>query len=142
MKAIDRPFTKIINGTMQFVIPVFQRDYNWTEGNCEQLWKDVLRIAHDPSDRGHFLGSVVYVPTGDSAAGFTRWLLIDGQQRLTTLTLLLAALRDHIVESEWTGSVDGPTAKRKQPHPDIYLQEYLLQNTVEMVELNLPRDTH
>ena len=70
MKAIDRPFTKIINGTMQFVIPVFQRDYNWTEGNCEQLWKDLIRIAQDPTDRGHFLGSVVYVPTGDTAAGF------------------------------------------------------------------------
>lgn len=47
MKAIDRPFTKIINGTMQFVIPVFQRDYSWTEANCDQLWKDVIRIAAD-----------------------------------------------------------------------------------------------
>ena len=74
MKAIDRPFTKIINGTTQFVIPVFQRDYNWTEAECEQLWKDILQIAGDPTDRSHFLGSVVYVSTGDSSAGFTRWL--------------------------------------------------------------------
>src|SRR5688572_6147264 len=103
MKAIDRPFTKIINGTTQVVIPVFQRDYSWSETHCEQLWKDVLQIATDPADRGHFLGSVVYVSTGDSAAGFTRWLLIDGQQRLTTLTLLLAALRDHIQDTGWTG---------------------------------------
>lgn len=110
MKAIDRPFTKIINGTTQFVIPVFQRDYNWTEANCDQLWKDVVRIASDPAERGHFLGSLVYVSTGDSSAGFTRWLLIDGQQRLTTLTLLLTALRDHIEEIGWTGSGDGPTA--------------------------------
>lgn len=49
MKATDRPFTKIINGTTQFVIPVFQRDYSWTEGHCEQLWKDVRRIASDPT---------------------------------------------------------------------------------------------
>ena len=123
MKAIDRPFTKIINGTMQFVIPVFQRDYNWNEANCGQLWKDVLRIAADSTDRGHFLGSVVYVPTGDSAAGFTRWLLIDGQQRLTTLTLLLTALRDHIEETGWIGSEDGPTAKR--------LEAYFLKNVQE-----------
>jgi uncharacterized protein with ParB-like and HNH nuclease domain len=123
MKAIDRPFTKIINGTMQFVIPVFQRDYNWTEANCEQLWKDVLRIAEDSTDRGHFLGSVVYVPTGDSAAGFTRWLLIDGQQRLTTLTLLLTALRDHISDTEWSGSEDGPTVKR--------IDAYFLKNVQE-----------
>ncbi|MFO1159326.1 MAG: DUF262 and DUF1524 domain-containing protein [Reyranellaceae bacterium] len=123
MKAIDRPFTKIINGTMQFVIPVFQRDYTWTEDNCEQLWKDILRIAQDPSDRGHFLGSVVYIATGDSAAGFTRWLLIDGQQRLTTLTLLLTALRDHIADTNWSGSVDGPTANR--------IDAYFLKNLHE-----------
>ena len=97
MKAIDRPFTKIIDGTTQFVIPVFQRDYRWSEAQCEQLWRDILLIAKDETNRGHFMGSVVYVSTGDTSAGFTRWLLIDGQQRLTTLTLLLAALRDHIV---------------------------------------------
>lgn len=123
MKAIDRPFTKIINGTTQFVIPVFQRDYNWTEAECEQLWHDVLAIGSAPADRGHFLGSVVYVSTGDSAAGFTRWLLIDGQQRVTTLTLLMAALRDHIADTGWKGSEDGPTAKR--------VEAYFLKNVQE-----------
>ena len=112
MKAIDRPFTKIINGATQFVIPVFQRDYRWIEAQCEQLWLDILKIAEDETSRGHFMGSVVYVSTGDSTAGFTRWLLIDGQQRMTTLTLLLAALRDHIVETKWMGTKDSPTAKR------------------------------
>jgi uncharacterized protein with ParB-like and HNH nuclease domain/predicted transport protein len=123
MKAIDRPFTKIINGTTQFVIPVFQRDYSWTEAECEQLWKDILQIASDTTERGHFLGSVVYVSTGDSSAGFTRWLLIDGQQRVTTLTLLLTALRDHIREIEWTGTEDGPTVKR--------VEAYFLKNVQE-----------
>jgi len=123
MKAIDRPFTKIINGTMQFVIPVFQRDYSWTEAECEQLWKDVVAISVDTTERSHFLGSVVYVSTGDSSAGFTRWLLIDGQQRVTTVTLLLAALRDHIVDSKWIGGEDGPTAKR--------LDAYFLKNVQE-----------
>jgi uncharacterized protein with ParB-like and HNH nuclease domain/predicted transport protein len=123
MKAIDRPFTKIINGTTQFVIPVFQRDYSWTETQCEQLWKDVLLIASDPTSRGHFMGSVVYVSTGDNSAGFTRWLLIDGQQRVTTLTLLLAALRDHIVDSKWKGSENSPTAKR--------IEAYFLKNVEE-----------
>jgi uncharacterized protein with ParB-like and HNH nuclease domain len=78
MKAIDRPFTRIINGITQSVIPVFQRDYRWTEDECDQLWKDVIRTGADPTDRGHFFGSVVYVSTGDSSAGFTRWLLIAG----------------------------------------------------------------
>ncbi len=123
MKAIDRPFTKIINGTTQFVIPVFQRDYSWTEAQCEQLWKDILQIAADATERSHFLGSVVYVSTGDSSAGFTRWLLIDGQQRVTTLTLLLVALRDHIKESGWSGTEDGPTVKR--------VDAYFLKNVQE-----------
>ena len=123
MKAIDRPFTKIINGITQFVIPVFQRDYSWTEAECEQLWKDVTEIARDTTERGHFLGSVVYISTGDTSAGFTRWLLIDGQQRVTTLVLLLTALRDHIEESGWSGDDDGPTAKR--------VDAYFLKNVQE-----------
>ena len=123
MKALDRPFTRIINGTTQFVIPVFQRDYNWTEAECEQLWKDIIQIASGTTARGHFLGSVVYVSTGDSSAGFTRWLLIDGQQRMTTLTLLLTALRDHIRETAWTGTEDGPTVKR--------VDAYFLKNVQE-----------
>ena len=123
MKAIDRPFTKIINGITQFVIPVFQRDYSWTEAECDQLWKDVTEIARDTSERGHFLGSVVYISTGDTSAGFTRWLLIDGQQRVTTLVLLLTALRDHIEESGWIGDDDGPTAKR--------VDAYFLKNVQE-----------
>jgi uncharacterized protein with ParB-like and HNH nuclease domain len=123
MKAIDRPFTKIINGTTQFVIPVFQRDYSWTEAECEQLWNDVIAIAADSGERGHFLGSVVYVSTGDSSAGFTRWLLIDGQQRVTTLTLLLTALRDHIQDSSWIGGEDAPTTKR--------VDAYFLRNVQE-----------
>ena len=123
MQAKDCPFARIINGTSQFLIPVFQRDYSWTEAECEQLWQDVLQIADDPTGRGHFLGSVVYISTGDTSAAFTRWLLIDGQQRVTTLTLLLAALRDHILETGWKGSEDGPTAKR--------VEAYFLKNVEE-----------
>jgi predicted transport protein len=123
MKAIDVPFTKIVNGTTQFVIPVFQRDYSWTEAQCEQLWNDIIFVAGDSSDRGHFLGSIVYVSTGDTSAGFTRWLLIDGQQRVTTLTLLLLALRDHIFESGWSGNENDPTPKR--------IDAYFLKNMQE-----------
>jgi uncharacterized protein with ParB-like and HNH nuclease domain/predicted transport protein len=123
MKAIDCPFTKIINGTAQFVIPVFQRDYRWEEHQCRQLWRDVMRASQSGVDRGHFLGSVVYISTGDTAANFTRWLLIDGQQRLTTLTLLLTALRDHIRDNGWTGDENDPTAKR--------IDAYFLQNVQE-----------
>jgi uncharacterized protein with ParB-like and HNH nuclease domain/predicted transport protein len=124
MKAIDSPFTKIINGASQFVIPVFQRDYSWTdEIQCAQLWRDVLRAARADAEHGHFLGSIVYIPTGDNLAGFTRWLVIDGQQRLTTLTLLLAALRDHIRDTGWSGGDDAPTPAR--------IDAYFLKNVQE-----------
>ena len=125
MQAIDRLFTQVINGTTQFIIPVFQRDYTWTEEQCTQLWHDVLRAADQ--DRGHFMGSIVYVDVG-SAASFTRWLVIDGQQRLTTLTLLLTALRDHIRETGWSGGVDSPTIDR--------INSYFLTNQLE------PSDRH
>ena len=123
MKAVDCPFAKIINGTSQFLIPVFQRDYSWTEVECEQLWRDILQIASDPTSRGHFLGSVVYISAETTSAAFTRWLLIDGQQRVTTLTLLLAALRDHIIQAGWSGTEDGPTARR--------VEAYFLKNIEE-----------
>jgi hypothetical protein len=123
MQAVDRPFAKIINGASQFIVPVFQRDYSWSEGNCRQLWKDIITVAGDRSDGKHFIGSVVYIATGDTAAGFTRWLLIDGQQRVTTLTLLLIALRDYIQETGWSGSEDGPTVKR--------IEAYFLKNVQE-----------
>jgi predicted transport protein len=123
MKAQHVFFPKIMNGASQFVIPVFQRDYSWTEENCRQLWKDILLIAEAPGERGHFIGSVVYIQSGDSNAGFSRWLLIDGQQRMTTLTLLMAALRDHITETKWAGSEDGPVAKK--------IDAYFLRNPLE-----------
>ena len=88
-----------------------------------QLWEDVLSIAKDTGSRGHFLGSIVYISTGDSAAGFTRWQLIDGQQRVTTIMLMLIALRDHIRESVWKGSDTGPTARR--------IDAYFLKNDQE-----------
>ena len=87
------------------------------------MWRDILQIASDPTARGHFLGSMVYIATEDAGPSFPRWLLIDGQQRITTLTLLLAALRDHIMQTGWSGTEDGPTAKR--------VEAYFLKNVEE-----------
>ncbi|MCY3883372.1 MAG: DUF262 domain-containing protein [Gammaproteobacteria bacterium] len=110
MKAINRQFTEIINGNKQFIIPVFQRDFSWTREQWAQLWRDVLHASGNESS-SHFMGSIVYIGA-DLGAAFTSWLLIDGQQRLTSLTLLMVALRDHIQDSNWSGSEDGPTADR------------------------------
>ena len=112
MKAIDRQFTQLINGSHQFIIPVFQRDYSWTTDECEQMWHDISRAGEGTADSGHFMGSIVYVGTGTAGAAFSSWLVIDGQQRLTTLILLLTALRDHISVTGWTGGDDSPTVDK------------------------------
>ena len=97
MDANKRKYGELVGGSVQFVIPVFQRDYNWAEEQCEQLWDDIERTGRkDGAD--HFFGPVVYISTMGSGAAFTRWLLIDGQQRMTTVSLLMAALRDHLNE--------------------------------------------
>lgn len=95
MKAEDTSFLTLLgSGQRQFIIPVFQRDYSWTEAQCAQLLADVQRVAARPSGATHFVGSVVCVASSDQSAVLPQWLVIDGQQRLTTCTLLLAALRD------------------------------------------------
>ncbi|MCY3853278.1 MAG: DUF262 domain-containing protein [Gammaproteobacteria bacterium] len=123
MKAINRQFTEIINGNKQFIIPVFQRDFSWTPDQCEQLWCDVCRASSEGVACDHFMGSIVYISAGSPSAAFQSWLLIDGQQRMTTLTVLLIALRDHIRDSDWTGGEDGPTTDK--------IDAYYLKNTHE-----------
>ena len=97
MEANKRRYSELVGGSVQFVIPVFQRDYNWEEEQCQQLWNDIERIGRR-GEGDHFFGPVVYIATTGQSAAFTRWLLIDGQQRMTTVSLLMAAFRDHIKE--------------------------------------------
>ena len=97
MKAQDVPLIQLLDGAKQFVVPIFQRDYSWGTKHCQQLWNDILRVGADQNSKAHFLGSVVYIPAEDSQAAIPRWLVIDGQQRLTTVTLLLIALRDQLI---------------------------------------------
>jgi len=103
MKAEDTLVTNLLEGAKQFIVPIFQRDYSWGTKHCQQLWKDVIRVGSDLKVKGHFLGSVVYVAAEDNTATITRWLLIDGQQRMTTLTLLLIALRDQMNQVQGNG---------------------------------------
>jgi uncharacterized protein with ParB-like and HNH nuclease domain len=75
----------------QYVIPVFQRTYSWTRQQCEQLWTDMFEASDAKSM--HFMGTLIDMPE-ESTARIERSSIIDGQQRLTTLTLMLIALRD------------------------------------------------
>ncbi len=82
------------NQTNQFVIPIYQRLYNWKKEQCEQLWDDIIKIGGNDKMNGHFIGSILYVRVDDTHS--SPLLIIDGQQRLTTITLLFIALRNHL----------------------------------------------
>ncbi|WGH06486.1 DUF262 and DUF1524 domain-containing protein [Helicobacter pylori] len=84
----------------QFVIPIYQRVYSWEKEQCKQLWDDTIKIGGDDKMDGHFIGSIVFVHDGIYSTSHNELLIIDGQQRLTTITLLLTALRDHLNDED------------------------------------------
>lgn len=101
MKATETNFLQFLKAPKQFVIPIYQRTYSWTQAQCLQFWNDIMRAAADESVAGHFIGSVVYIERGlFQITSIPQLLVIDGQQRLTTLTLLLAALGEFSEEHE------------------------------------------
>jgi len=87
------------NGEKQNLIPLFQRPYSWKAKDWDTLWDDLM-LQYDPDERSaHFMGAVVSVPAVSKPVGVTKHLVIDGQQRLTTLSLLLAAIKTQCFES-------------------------------------------
>lgn len=87
MDAQDIDFLELLDGNKQFAVPIFQRRYSWEKKHCERLWDDVMTLGKDSTNRFHFLGSIVYIDSKVSNASKVRELqVIDGQQRLTTLS--------------------------------------------------------
>lgn len=105
MKATEANLLKFLRKSPQFVIPIYQRNYSWTAAQCRQLWADLMRAGRDEKVNAHFIGSIVYVERGlSSVTSQEALLVIDGQQRLTTSTLLIAALAKHF-ESQGVGEL-------------------------------------
>lgn len=100
MHASMTPFLALLGAsTVQYVIPVYQRKYAWTEEDCRILWDDIVRAGRN--GKPHFVGSVLHIPEGDeNITGIKKRLLIDGQQRLTTLSLLLEAFVEYLEADE------------------------------------------
>lgn len=110
MRADATKFLNFLHKANQFVIPIYQRNYSWDEKQCQQLWEDILRVGSNESIPLHFVGSIVYVHSSQSTVAVSAPLLvIDGQQRLTTLTILLEALARALGESE---PLDGFSEKK------------------------------
>jgi uncharacterized protein with ParB-like and HNH nuclease domain len=94
MQAVDTQLQPLIEGTKQYLVPLFQRAYSWEKAQWSTLWEDIHDLTMEDSRKTHFMGAIVTMPAHTNPAGITKYLLIDGQQRLTTLLILLIALRD------------------------------------------------
>ena len=121
MKATEARFVEFLEKSPQFVIPIYQRTYSWTERECRQLWNDILRTGSNDAIAAHFVGSIVYIQKGlYQVARQSALLVIDGQQRLTTVMLILEALARRVGDGE---PLDGFSAKK--------IRSYYLLNPLE-----------
>lgn len=116
MQANGTNFRSIMEGTRQYIVPLFQRTYSWQKENVDTLWNDIegLYELGSGSSKEHFIGSFVAMPNNPTP-NVSRFILIDGQQRMTTLLLFLAALRSVAVE-------------RQQPHLAAAIRDTFLMN--------------
>jgi uncharacterized protein with ParB-like and HNH nuclease domain/predicted transport protein len=120
MKAEETNFLKFLSAPKQLVIPIYQRTYSWKFKECDQLWKDIIKTGEDSNIAGHFVGSIVYIEKGlYQVSSLPKLLVIDGQQRLTTLSLLISALCNFIKEKQ---------IKTEKINPDRITSYYLLND--------------
>ena len=81
MKATETKLLEFLKKSPQFVIPIYQRTYSWTEPECRQLWNDIIRAGNQEKVSGHFIGSIVYIEAGlYQVTSQSPLLVIDGQQ--------------------------------------------------------------
>jgi len=121
MKAVEAKLLSFLQKSPQFIIPIYQRTYSWTDKQCLQLWEDIVRAGSSDSISVHFIGSIVYVEQGLSQVTHQApVLVIDGQQRLTSVSLLIEALARALGETE---PVEGFSAAK--------LRHYYLCNPLE-----------
>ncbi|HOV51165.1 MAG TPA: DUF262 domain-containing protein, partial [Candidatus Cryosericum sp.] len=129
MKATATRLLDFLRKSPQFVIPIYQRTYSWTEKECRQLWDDIVRTGENDKVAAHFIGSIVYVEKGlYQVSTQSPLLVIDGQQRLATIALLINAL-SKALEQQAEGRrepVEGFSPRK--------LQNYYLMNPEESGE--------
>src|SRR3954452_23681530 len=123
LKAAEANFLKFLKRSDQLEVPIYQRTYSWARPECAQLWSDIVR-ASSGDVGGHFIGSIVYIDTCIyQVTGANAIELIDGQERLTTISLLLLAL-SRALEADGAGASAGATARK-------LFRDYLLQEEDE-----------
>ena len=135
MQARQVPFHTLLTGLVQYRIPLFQRSYTWGAREWGQLWSDLMEVyAMEPGERrSHFVGSVVTHPFPPIAGTVAKFAVIDGQQRLTTLMTLLAAVRDR---AEGDGEKWGDLSEKIH---ETYLTNKFTSDPAERIKLSLGR---
>ena len=102
MKGSETKMLNFMEGAdKRYIIPVYQRKYNWKQENCKQLYDDLKKIIRDKRE-SHFFGSIVSSVAANGSK--IEYYIIDGQQRLTTVTLLLLAIRNLLVKKRITSA--------------------------------------
>lgn len=116
--AAETSLQGLLEGAKQYQVPLYQRTYSWSKAQLLRLWEDIVKLAEDRVDNPqatHFIGSLVLAPSpSNGPAGVSQFLVVDGQQRLTTLSILLCAIRDHRARYE------------QLDHRDRLNQQYLI----------------
>jgi len=112
MKAEAVTLLDLLRKSTQFVIPVYQRNYSWESKQCEKLWDDIIRAGTNEKVNAHFIGAVTYIERDLTVVNQQPSLVIDGQQRLTTCTLLIAALANYFEESKHPELLGAFSAKK------------------------------
>ncbi|MDK4591166.1 DUF262 domain-containing protein [Kingella kingae] len=145
MKASEQKITTFLNtAKVQFIIPVYQRNYDWKIEQCAKLLNDILTIGQDKKQESHFIGSIVYIHNNMyTSSQIQEWVVIDGQQRLTTIMLIYFVLyhlkrkqdeiesediNDNILRNKY--SKDNYKLKLKPTDNNIAAMEYLYRGDV------------
>ena len=133
MQARDTSFLKFIGQEAQYFIPIYQRKYSWGIAECQRLYEDVIKVARDDQRPCHFIGSVIYLAKNNGiqhASAIQEYLVIDGQQRITTLALLLLALGYYFEKN-----ADASSLQVRSPLSRNSLSEHYIVNSTENGDL-------
>lgn len=104
MQVTYTSLVNFISGEKIFTIPVYQRNYDWHKEHCEQLFKDIEKIADAGKETTHFIGTVIFQKKNDADVNH---VIVDGQQRLTSVILLAKAICDSADDENFKTKVRG-----------------------------------
>ena len=124
------------NGKLTFVIPVYQRNYSWDKSDCDQLFEDVKNSIpkEGESEKFHYFGNIVYDESErDPFTGYIQYILIDGQQRITSTMLFLAAIRDEESDEKLKDDIDVTYLKNQNAPED---------SKIKLKQIEMDRETY